>query len=283
MKTILVPCDFSKAARQAVEFAKQIALVSPGEIKVLHVVEPEYLYGNGMAGQPYVFNDPVLPISVFIQDAEHEFENMKTALGDATVKITLVVERGPLIETVLNVAERENADLIVMSSTGAHGLKEFFIGSNSEKIVRRAPIPVFVTHQTQHVNDIRDIIVPTSMDLIENEFLTEVKKLQAFFGAILHVLYINNYPMSLIHDQEATASPQSYANFYNLERYTLNVRRCASLEEGIVDFASQMPGSIIAMSTHGFQGIEHLLKGSVAEDVVNHTTGTVFTYVNPQN
>ncbi|WP_439585613.1 universal stress protein [Dyadobacter bucti] len=283
MKTILVPCDFSKAARQAVEFAKEIALVSPGEIKVLHVVEPEYLYGNGMAGQPYVFNDPVLPISVFIQDAEHEFENMKTALGDATVKITLVVERGPLIETVLNVAERENADLIVMSSTGAHGLKEFFIGSNSEKIVRRAPIPVFVTHQTQHVNDIRDIIVPTSMDLTENEFLTEVKKLQAFFGAILHVLYINNYPMSLVHDQEATASLQSYANFYNLERYTLNVRRCATLEEGIVDFASQMPGSIIAMSTHGFQGIEHLLKGSVAEDVVNHTTGTVFTYVNPQN
>jgi len=283
MKTILVPCDFSKAARQAVEFAKEIALVSPGEIKVLHVVEPEYLYGNGMAGQPYVFNDPVLPISVFIQDAEHEFENMKTALGDATVKITLVVERGPLIETVLNVAERENADLIVMSSTGAKGLPEFFIGSNSERIVRRAPIPVFVTHQTQHVNDIRDIIVPTSMDLTENEFLTEVKKLQAFFGAILHVLYINNYPMSLVHDQEATASLQSYANFYNLERYTLNVRRCASLEEGIVDFASQMPGSIIAMSTHGFQGIEHLLKGSVAEDVVNHTTGTVFTYVNPQN
>lgn len=283
MKTILVPCDFSKAARQAVEFAKEIALVSPGEIKVLHVVEPEYLYGNGMAGQPYVFNDPVLPISVFIQDAEHEFENMKTALGDATVKITLVVERGPLTETVLNVAERENADLIVMSSTGAKGLREFFIGSNSERIVRRAPIPVFVTHQTQHVNDIRDIIVPTSMDLTENEFLTEVKKLQAFFGAILHVLYINNYPMSLVHDQEVTASLQSYANFYNLERYTLNVRRCASLEEGIVDFASQMPGSIIAMSTHGFQGIEHLLKGSVAEDVVNHTTGTVFTYVNPQN
>ncbi|SKB43242.1 universal stress protein [Dyadobacter psychrophilus] len=283
MKTILVPCDFSKAARQAVEFAKEIALVSPGEIKVLHVVEPEYLYGNGMAGQPYVFNDPVLPISVFIQDAEHEFENMKTALGDATVKITLVVERGPLIETVLNVAERENADLIVMSSTGAKGLREFFIGSNSERIVRRAPIPVFVTHQTQHVNDIRDIIVPTSMDLTENEFLTEVKKLQAFFGAILHVLYINNYPMSLVHDQQATASLQSYANFYNLERYTLNVRRGANLEKGILDFASKMPGSIIAMSTHGYKGFEHLLKGSVAEGVVNHTTGTVFTYANPQN
>lgn len=283
MKTILVPCDFSTAARQAVEFAKEIALVSHGQIKVLHVVEPEYLYGNGMAGQPYVFNDPVLPISVFIQDAEHEFESMKTALADTTVKITLLVERGPLIETVINIAERENADLIVMSSTGAQGLKEFFIGSNSERIVRRAPIPVFVTHQTQRVKDIRDIIVPTSMDLTENEFLTEVKNLQAFFGAILHVLYINNYPMSLVHDEEATASLRSYANFYNLERYTLNVRRCASLEEGIVDFASKMPGSIIAMSTHGYQGFEHLLKGSVAEDVVNHTTRTVFTYVNPQN
>jgi nucleotide-binding universal stress UspA family protein len=246
-------------------------------------VEPEYLYGNGMAGQPYVFDDPVLPISVFIQDAEHEFEIMKTAFADTTVKITLLVERGPLIETVLNVADRENADLIVMASTGAKGLREFFVGSNSERIVRRAPIPVFVTHQTQHANDIRDIIVPTSLDLTENEFLTQVKTLQARFDAILHVLYINDYPMSLVHDEEATASLRNYAKFYNLERYTLNVRRGANLEKAILDFASKMSGSIIAMSTHGYQGFEHLLKGSVAEDVVNHTTGTVFTYVNPQN
>lgn len=283
MKTILVPCDFSKAAIQAVEFAQEIAQASHGQVKVLHIIETRYLYGNGMAGQPYLFADTSLAVDELIEDAKKEFEKIKSAIGEGRVPINFSVETGLLIETVLNVADRENADLIVMSSTGAHGLKEFFIGSNSEKIVRRAPIPVFVTHQTQHVKDIRDIIVPTSMDLTENEFLTQVKTLQARFDAILHVLYINDYPMSLVHDQEATASLQNYAKFYNLERYTLNVRRAANLEKAILDFASKMPGSIIAMSTHGLKGFEHLLKGSVAEGVVNHTTGTVFTYVNPQN
>jgi nucleotide-binding universal stress UspA family protein len=283
MKTILVPCDFSTAARQAFEFANEIALVSKGEIRVLHVVEPEYLYGNGMAGQPYVVNDPVLPMSGFIQDAEHEFEKMKTALADTTVNSTLLVERGPLIETVINVAERENADLIVMSSTGARGLKEFFIGSNSGKIVQRSPVPVFVTHQTQHIKDISDIVFPTSLDLTQNELVTRVKNLQAFFGAILHVLYISNFPTSLIRDEEAEANLRNYSRFYNLTRYTLNARKAESLEEGIMSFASKMPGAMIAMSTHGYTGFEHFLKGSVAEDVVNHTVEAVWTYVNPQN
>ncbi|MCF2494101.1 universal stress protein [Dyadobacter chenhuakuii] len=283
MKTILVPCDFSTAAIQAVEFAQEIAQASRGQVKVLHIIETRYLYGNGMAGQPYLFADTSLAVDELIKDAQKEFEKIKLALGEGRVPINFLAETGSLIETVLDVAVRENADLIVMSSTGAHGLREFFIGSNSERFVRRAPIPVFVTHQMQHVKDIRDIIVPTSLDLTENEFLTQVKTLQARFDAILHVLYVNDYPMSLMHDEEATASLRNYAKFYKLQRYTLNVRRGPNLEKAILDFASKMPGSIIAMSTHGLKGCEHLLKGSVAEDVVNHTTGTVFTYVNPQN
>jgi nucleotide-binding universal stress UspA family protein len=282
MKTILVPCDFSIAARQAIEFAKEIALASQGEVKVLHVIEPEYLYGNGMAGQPYVFHDPVLPISAFIHEAEQEFERMKTTSADTTVNITFLVEQGPLTETVINVAERENVDLIVMSTTGAQGLKAFFIGSHSEKIVRRSPVPVFVTHQMQHVKDVQDIIFPTSLDLTQNELLTKVKKLQAFFGAILHVLYINNFPTSLIRDEEAEASLQDYARFFSLTRYTLNVRRGVNLDEGIMNFASNVPGSIIAMSSHGYKGFEHLLQGSVAEDVVNQSSEPVWTYVAPE-
>lgn len=279
MKTILVPCDFSTAARQAVGFAKEIAQASHGQVKILHVIETRYLYGNGMPGQPYLFTDPSFAVAELMEDAQKEFEKMKFALGETSVPVSFSVETGPLIETVINVADRENVDLIVMSTMGAKGFKEFFVGSSAEKIVRRSPIPVFVTHQIQHVKDVKDIILPTSLDLTENEFLTEVKSLQAFFGAIMHVLYFNNYPMSLVHDDEAAASLQSYATFYNLERYTLNVRRGASLEEAIVDFASKLPGSIIAMSTHGYKGFEHLLKGSVAEDVVNHTTATVWTYV----
>ncbi|MCE7059410.1 universal stress protein [Dyadobacter sp. CY343] len=213
MKKILVPCDFSTAGRQAVGFAREIAQGSHGEVKILHVIEARYLYGNGMADQPYLLTDPSLAVAELMEDAEKEFEKMKLALGETSVPISLSVETGPLIETVINVADRENVDMIAMSTMGAQGFKEFFVGSSAEKTVRRSPIPVFVTHQMQHLRDVQDIIVPTSMNLTENEFLTQVKTLQARFDAILHVLYINNYPMSLVHDEEATVSLRSYANF----------------------------------------------------------------------
>ncbi|MCU7375738.1 universal stress protein [Paucibacter sp. O1-1] len=228
-------------------------------------------------------HDPVLPISAFIQEAEQEFERMKTTSADTTVNITFLVEQGPLTETVINVAERENVDLIVMSTTGAQGLKAFFIGSHSEKIVRRlagsrvcnpsnAACKGCSGHYFSHVPGFNAKRAANKSE----------ETARHFSGRSYMYFTSNNFPTSLIRDEEAEASLQDYARFFSLTRYTLNVRKGVNLDEGIMNFASNVPGSIIAMSSHGYKGFEHLLKGSVAEDVVNQSSEPVWTYVAPE-
>jgi nucleotide-binding universal stress UspA family protein len=49
-------------------------------------------------------------------------------------------------------------------------------------------------------------------------------------------------------------------------------------EEGILHFSKLIKGNMIAMATHGYKGISHLVNGSLAEDVVNHTDKLIWTY-----
>jgi nucleotide-binding universal stress UspA family protein len=282
MRKILVPCDFSVAAHRAYQFAGEVAAANNGQVIVLHVVEMAHMYGNGMAGQPYAAVDPVTPISEVAEKAQKSFDRMQKIIGPISAPVRLSVQIGSLTDTILKTIAEENIDLVVMATGGAHGLKAFFVGSNTEKIVRASPIPVFALHKSEHVGDVRNIIFPTCLDLTQGDLVSKVKTLQQVFDAVVHVLYINNYPTSLIRDEEVEASLKDYAKFYGLRKYTLNVRRGSDLGEAIIQFAGKVPHSIIAMSTHGYSGFDHFLKGSVGEEVVNHSTEPVWTYVSPQ-
>ena len=50
------------------------------------------------------------------------------------------------------------------------------------------------------------------------------------------------------------------------------------MEEGIVEFSRNMPSAIIAIATHGYGGIVHLINGSIAEDISNHNQNLIWTY-----
>jgi nucleotide-binding universal stress UspA family protein len=62
----------------------------------------------------------------------------------------------------------------------------------------------------------------------------------------------------------------------------MNVFSDFSEEEGILHFATSVSADLIAMATHGRTGFAHVLVGSIAEDVVNHSSRPVLTYVTPE-
>jgi nucleotide-binding universal stress UspA family protein len=63
-----------------------------------------------------------------------------------------------------------------------------------------------------------------------------------------------------------------------LKDYSINVVGHTDEEGGILEFSKQVKGDLIAIGTHGRQGISHFVHGSIAEDVVNHASGLVWTY-----
>ena len=278
MKKILVPFDFSSAAQEAYKFALNIAAASSGEVMVLKVTELPVIYGNGMPGQPYAYVDPVSYLDQSTKESGRKFEEMKHSFGKPKVPVFFSVEPGDVADTILRMIKEKEIDLVVMGTSGTTGINEFFVGSNTEKIVRISPVPVFAVHKAHPLFHIKKILFPTNFDLNQSELIGKIKALQSFFKAKLYPLYVLT-PSSHFSEKEAMTNLENYAKFYSLQDYELNIQIQDDERKGILTFASGLKHAIIAMATHGHKGITHLLMGSVAEDVVNHAQEEVWTYV----
>jgi nucleotide-binding universal stress UspA family protein len=275
MKTILVPCDFSKPALEAFKMAVDIASKFDGTVTVLHVVYVPALYDPNFIGDTVAFNPSFL--ASLEDDAKKAFEIMRKEHG-GKLKIDLQVVSGGIIESIHRITEEKKIDLIVMGTSGASGLQETLIGSNTEKVVRFSNVPVLAVRRASDVNSFRNMLLPTTGSLDQTDFIAKVKQLQEFLKATLHILLINT-PGNFRRDAEAKQALEEFAKHYHLKEYQLHFKSYRTEEEGIIDFVSSSATVLVAMATHQRRGLAHLFSGSVTEDVVNHIQNTpVWTY-----
>jgi nucleotide-binding universal stress UspA family protein len=274
MKRILVPCDFSKPAVNAFRLACDLASQSKGTVHLLNVIE-----------MPMMHDTVLMPVLNFEQElfkelrekADKEFKKITEKYKTDGVKVVSKVEIGLPARMILDYIKDNNIDIIVMGSHGATGLREFFIGSNAEKIVRNSPIPVLVAKDYPK-GTVKNIVFPNTLDTENQEDLVmKVKALQNFFKATLHIVWINS-PLNFTSDSVTYERLVDFAKRFMLKDYTVNVYNHQDEEEGILKFTKMVKGNLIAMGTHGRKGIAHFLNGSLAEDVVNHTDSLIWTY-----
>jgi len=145
---ILLPTDGSKYAEKAATHAIWIASKSDAEIIVLNVIETSSLVGLPAEDLIVRIREMLKEegrrslerISELVTESEKE-QQMKTE-----IKITLKTEEGSPADSILKIIEKENVDLVVMGTSGKHGLDRFLLGSVTEKVVRSAPCSVLAVH-----------------------------------------------------------------------------------------------------------------------------------------
>lgn len=140
-KKILVPLDGSPLAETALTHAEEIAKKEDAEIIILRV--PEHIEPKFPA-QAYAAS--IRQQRAAEEEAE-EYINEKVAkLSRKHIKAEGITREGPVLETIIAVAEETNADMITMSTHGWKGLQRLLKGSVAEKVVQNAHIPVMVIH-----------------------------------------------------------------------------------------------------------------------------------------
>jgi len=280
MKKILVPCDFSKPAVQAFRYALDIAAKSPnGIVHALYVVEI-----------PVISDTMLMPIIPFenglLQEIKQktllQFAKLNDKYNKESIKTAIEVQFGRPSEMIQSFVEKNGIDIIIMGSHGAKGSKELFIGSNAERVVRNSSVPVIVL-KDYFKGAINNIVFPNTLETENQEPLIQrVKILQNFFKAHLHIVWINT-PINFTPDTVTLARLNAFAKRFQFRDYSTSVFNHLSPEEGIIDFANTVDGSLIAMGTHGRKGLAHIMHGSLTESLVNHTEKIVWSYVNKNN
>jgi nucleotide-binding universal stress UspA family protein len=274
MKKILVPCDFSTTSQQAYTFALDIAKKMNAEVFVMKAIDFPFMYESSFAAVPYSF-DPGSLLKELEEDAKKSFKKMK---GSYTRQedVSFEVIQGPVTAVIRNFIDSHKIDLVVMGTNGAGGLAEYLVGSNTEKIVRFSPVPVFVVRKAINLSSIKNIVFPTTLELDQVDLIAKVKELQSLFDATLHLLLVNT-PHYLKPSKGELDQMEQYASYYKLRNYTLSIRDDFREQEGIMLFAQEIKADMIAMATHGRRGLAHLFMGSITEDVVNHGACPIWT------
>lgn len=137
MPNILVPIDGSAQSDDAVEYAA--SEFDPSEITMLHVIDPIEAGYSATASVPGYSEEWYEH-----QKAESEqlFEDARELVDGADIATDTAVGRPS--RTIVEYAEENDVDHIVMGSHGRSGVTRILLGSVAESVVRRSPVPVTI-------------------------------------------------------------------------------------------------------------------------------------------
>jgi universal stress protein A len=188
LKKILVPVDFSECAWAALRHATLWADRCGAELHFLHVVRvPWYLSPPRSSGEEHHALEIVARIKA--EAAMVRFIESINSQSDRAVSSS--VTHGTPRNVILDIAELNDYDLIVMGTHGRTGLTHLFLGSTTEGVVRRAPCPVLTVgrkpketrketaaHDGSGESQFKRILVPVDFSLHSTAALEYALKLR---------------------------------------------------------------------------------------------------------
>ncbi len=138
---ILVPLDGSKRAETILPYVEEMALTRKSTVVLLQVVEPSATLVTPYDMVPYY--DPDLSEQM-VEDAKTYLTGVQESFREKGINSKVLVEQGPIVKVILEVANQEKADLIAMASHGRTGLARVFYGSVAAGLLHQADRPLLL-------------------------------------------------------------------------------------------------------------------------------------------
>lgn len=276
MKKILVPVDFSQHSEYALEVAAAFAKAHDAEILLLHMLglsEAVYSKNEGQSVAEAVY---------FMKLAEKRFKEFEGKAYLEDVRVSEVVQNYKHFTEINDVAEEQDADIIVMGSHGSRGISEVFVGSNTEKVVRTSTVPVLVIKQ--QIEDFKVEKVVFACDFKTENVLAYRGAMRLFesLGAKVDLVYVNTPGDSFRTTKQIEQRAEEFLTIaeFNVHTHPEHIEYLSghTVEQAIYDYADKINADALAIPTHGRKGLAHFFMGSIGEDIANHATRPVFTF-----
>ncbi|HEY4717080.1 MAG TPA: universal stress protein [bacterium] len=142
-KKILVPVDFSKHSKISMDYAIALAKISGAEILVFHVFEKP-----AVPQTIWMSKQVITTYKNYFKEVEKktkdELQNFLEKFDTGNIEIKTKVKLGlPYLE-IIDIANKENVDLIVIGTRGLTVFQKMLIGSTADRIVRKAKCNVLL-------------------------------------------------------------------------------------------------------------------------------------------
>jgi nucleotide-binding universal stress UspA family protein len=261
---IIVPTDFSAPAEQALNYAIELAKKTNASITLLHINQVAMVDAS-MPAETYQF----LVKEIEEMTKEGMDKLAKKLLIPSGIAYTTETRYGFVSEEICEIAKKDEADLIIMGTTGASGAAEILIGSNAASVVASSTVPVLVIPKDLTYKDYSRIVYAT--DYNEPEF-----------PALMRLIYfaeLFDCPLDVIHvKSDADKYFNIENNFFKKNKANITYPNInyIQLEKGdiiqsINHYVEENHGDLLVMAKHNRSFFDRLFHRSLSKKMAYHT------------
>ena len=290
LSSITVPLDGSAFAEQALPLASRLARLSSATLRLALVHAPASTWDPGVE---FSLFDPDIEVQV----REREYSYLESTARKLSTGGELHVEcallNGSIAESLEDYVERTGTDLVVMTSHGRGGVGRMVLGNVADQLVHRLHVPVLVLRpeekkQKGPTPEARRLLVPLDGSAVAASILDQAVTYARLTGSELLLVSVVQpvpvlLPPFLWPPERLTQSPEqrelearryleSVKHRLRAEGLTVQTRvtESSKVAREILRLAQKEECSLIAMATHGASGLDRMMLGSVADQVVRH-------------
>jgi len=264
----LIPTDFSEYADYALQMGINLAHVTDAEIHLIHSMDHINNITKFNLGK-----DKSEELDQLIEQwATEKLEMMKREISKYGLQCITHLYNGRLIDDIKNQIANEDYDMVIMGSHGASGKEEWFIGSNTSKVVRKIHENVLVVKKPVASLDFSEVVFVTGLSVKEQKalkiFLDFIEPFDVKEVHIMSVDTLNYFSQPSIIMKEALKDFKEIANNSNVKCHFYTDY---SIQAGIRHFTEEYKIDLIGISNYVRHPIKRIFLGSNVEMLVNHS------------
>lgn len=273
VKKMLVAIDGSESSMHALKESFKLARNEKSWITVVSVV-PEYKGDLDLVAVGNVMASMRKPC----EDALHKAEELAKAEG---ALIKTVCEEGEPHERIIDLAEAENCELIVMGRRGLSRLERVLVGSVTARVIGHSHIDVLVVPSTTEIGW-KKILLATDGSKYSKAAAERVIDFAGEYGGELRVVSVVDVPAEFYGEapdavEDLIKKAKGYVEDVKRQAEAAGIKTETFVREGeaykaILDLAKEQNANAIVMGSHGRTGLKRLLMGSITEKVIGYSS-----------
>ncbi len=268
MKSILVPTDFSACADKALKMAVEIAQKANVPVTLLHITNQDVTASDRRSmGEEYSH-------SIDHEEAE-KLETLKQK-ASGNVIINTHMAHGAVVSSILEAIKTFAADLVVMGTKGASGIKKVLMGSNAANVISKAAVPVLTIPDGYNHTGIKNIVLAMNSSEEDLHDLSVLFALANAFDAQVRLAIFsdeNAEAVDYISDRRVILNIQNkLQSLYNKSGLDAEHLSGDNFQDTLQAYLNDNHADMLAMITHKRGLIQGLFNRSMTREMAYHAS-----------
>jgi len=270
-KKILVAIDGSESSKHALRESFKLATDEKSWVTVVSVI-PQYEGDLGATWISNVREAMKKPCQIALSEAENMAKKER-------VLIKTVCEEGEIYERIVDLADAENSDLIVMGRKGISKLSKALVGSVTARVIGHSQKDVLVVPEGTSIGW-KNIVFATDGSKFSEAATNKAIDFAKSYGSEIQVISVVDVTEEFMARapgavEDLVKKAKEIVEDVKKKAFSEGIKAESIVREGdaykvIVNIAKKQGANAIMMGSHGRTGLRRLLMGSVTERVIGH-------------